>query len=57
MRNATTLEKETNTKSYASYPSHFEAISESISSEHCSARFCNSCFNMAPRSKTAGAGS
>lgn len=49
--------KQTNTKSYASYPSHLEAMSERMSSEHCRERLETSCFNIAPRSDTAGAGS
>lgn len=46
-----------NTRSYASYPSHLEATSNKMSSEHCKERFWISFFNIAPRSEAAGAGS
>ena len=47
----------TNTRSYASYPSHLEATSIKLSSEHCKERLRISCFNIASRSEAAGAGS
>jgi hypothetical protein len=47
----------TNTRSYASYPSHLEATSSKMSSEHSKERLRISCFNIASRSEAAGAGS